>query len=408
MSFEVTVAGAAFAEAAHWAAGLAPALSSQPLLGGVLLVADNSFDGAHLSFSATDNDTTGRITVAAAQVVDGGRRLVSARLLAAIARTVAKEPEVTLVDHGDDRRLDVHVGAGAGWSLPLLPAEDYPRLPTPTTPVARVNAVAFARATEQASMALDDPKLPPFFGGVVLDGDDECLSVVTGSRYRIGVAELAWQPAQSQALSEHPGFTPVLVPNLVLSAALRAASGVTDDDELLLHSDGLVFAVSGPGFHIIGRVGAEGRWSEWRAGDMISPKLLKNSFGHVDVVSASLRTALDRVAVALNTTGDAVAVEVTEDGEMSVSGLSEERGSAAHPVEIRGRAGRPCRYGIKLAWARDIVAALGTEIIRLEFLGKPGAANTLARGLDEHGEADPRVRLSVAPIRLTAPVASAA
>lgn len=408
MSFEVTLSGAALAEAAHWAAGLAPAMSSQPLLGGALLVADAGFDGDHFSVSATDDDTTGRLTVNDVTVVAGGRRLVSARLLADIARTIAKEPQVTLRDNGDDRRLDVQVGAGAGWSLPLLPAEDYPRLPTPTTPVARVNAVAFARAVERASMALDDAKLPPFFGGVVLDGTDDTLAVVTGSRYRIGVAELDWSPAQSTALGERPTFTPVLVPNVVLAAALRAATAATADDELLLHSDGMVFAVSGPRFHVIGRVGAEGAWQQWRAGDMVAPKLLKHSFGHVDVVAASLRTALDRVAVTLNSTGDAVAIEVTSDGEMSLGGLSELKGSAAHPVEVIGHEGQPCRYGLKLAWARDIIAALGTDTLRLEFLGKPTAANTLARGLDAHGDPDPQVRLSVAPIRITAPAAAAA
>lgn len=396
MGFEVTLSGAALAEAASWAAGLAPKLSSQPITGGVLLVADDTFDGPYLSFSATDYNTTGRITIADPQVVDGGRRLVSARLLADIARTVAKEPQVTLADNDDDRRLDIRVGYGAGWSLPLMPAEDYPQLPTPTTPVARVNAVEFTRAVERASMALDDAALPPFFGGIVLDGDDQCLSVVTGSRYRLGVAELDWASAQSEALADNPGFSAVLVPNLVLSAALRAAGGVADDDELLLHSDGSKVAVSGPGFHVIGRVGAE--VPKWRGGDMVAK--VQHSFGHVDVTAASLRTALDRVAVTLKDAQEAVAIEVTEDGEMSLSGASE-KGSAAHPVEVVGFDGEPCRYGMKLAWTRDLVAALGAETIRLQFLGKPHAAQTLGRGLDDDGNPLDTVRMSVAPVRLT-------
>jgi DNA polymerase III subunit beta len=396
MSFEVTVTGAALAEAAAWAAKLAPALTSQPILGGVLLVAD-TFQGGTLSFVARDNDTTGRIDLPDPHVVDGGRRLVSARLLADIARTVVKEPQVTLVDDADDRSLNVTVGYGAGWSLPLMPAEDYPQLPTPTTPIARVNAVAFARAVEQTSVALHEPELPPFHGGIVLDGDENRLTVVAGARYQLAMAELAWSPAQSAALTDDTGFAPVLVPGPVLSAALRAAGSVTDDDQVLLHSDGTAFAVSGPGFHVIGRVGAE--IPPWHGGDMARPERLQHSFGHIDVAAPALRTALDRVAVTLKDAQEAVAVEITDDGEMSVSGISE-KGSAAHPVEILDFAGRPCRYGLKLCYFRDMLTCLGADIVRLEFIGKPHSPMTLARPLGEDGEPENRVRTSVAPIRL--------
>lgn len=395
MSFQVTVTGAALAEAAAWAAKLAPALTSQPILGGVLLVAD-TFQGGTLSLFARDNDTTGRIDLPDPQVGDGGRRLVSARLLADIARTVVTEPRVTLVDD-DDRSLNITVGYGAGWSLPLMPAEDYPQLPTPTTPVARVNAVAFAHAVEQTSVALHEPELPPFHGGIVLDGDENHLTVVAGARYQLAIAELDWSPAQSAALAADTGFAPVLVPGPVLSAALRAAGRVTDDDELLLHSDGTAFAVSGPGFHVIGRVGAA--VPPWHGGDMARPERLEHSFGHIDVAAPALRTALDRVAVTLKDAQDAVAVEITDDGEMSVSGISE-KGSAAHPVEIVDFAVRPCRYGLKLCYFRDMLTCLGAEIVRLEFIGKPHSPMTLARPLGEDGEPQSRVRTSVAPIRL--------
>ena len=113
------------AESVAWAARTLPSRPSLPVLAGLVLTAGS--DG--LTISSFDYEVSGRVDVDA-DISDPGVCLVSGRLLADIARSL---PAAPVVLESEGSRLQLTCGRSS-FTLPTLPAEDYPQLPAmPTT-----------------------------------------------------------------------------------------------------------------------------------------------------------------------------------------------------------------------------------------------------------------------------------
>src|SRR3712207_7894601 len=139
MEFRVT--REVLADAVAWTARSLPPRPSVPVLAGILL----EVDGSQLSVSGFDYEVSARAEVDV-QASESGRTLVPGRLLAEITRALPPHP----VDiRAEGPRLAITCG-NARFSLPTLPVEDYPSLPSMPSAAGVVDSDVF-RSEEHTS-----------------------------------------------------------------------------------------------------------------------------------------------------------------------------------------------------------------------------------------------------------------
>jgi DNA polymerase III subunit beta len=133
-------------------------------------------------------------TTATVPITGGGEAgvaLVSARLLAEIAKTLGNKPVVAHID-------GTHVAVTCGtfrFRLPTMPVEDYPTLPEPPPAIGTVDADTFADAVAPVVIAASRDAAQRSLCGVRLAFVADRLSVLASDRYRIAADEIGWTPA---------------------------------------------------------------------------------------------------------------------------------------------------------------------------------------------------------------------
>jgi DNA polymerase-3 subunit beta len=176
------------AEAVAWTARTLPARPPVPVLAGLLLEVDPD-GGQTLALSSFDYEVSAAVSVEIA-ASEGGRTLVSGRLLAEITRSLPAQP-VDIVTEG--ARMVVTCGT-ARFTLPTLPVEDYPTLPEMPAASGLVGSDAFASAVAQVAVAAGRDDTLPVLTGVRVEIDGDRLTLAATDRYRLAVRELTWQP----------------------------------------------------------------------------------------------------------------------------------------------------------------------------------------------------------------------
>ncbi|GKT33627.1 Chromosomal replication initiator protein DnaA, partial [Aduncisulcus paluster] len=120
-SLKFRVARDDFADSVAWVARSLPSRPTVPVLAGVLLTAHDT----GLTLSGFDYEVSAQVKVPA-EVAASGSALVSGRLLSDITRSLPNKPvDVAL----EGTRLLISCGS-AKFSLPSMPVEDYPALPS--------------------------------------------------------------------------------------------------------------------------------------------------------------------------------------------------------------------------------------------------------------------------------------
>lgn len=195
------------ADAVAWTARTLPSRPPVPVLAGLLL----EVEGHVLTLSGFDYEVSAQaeLDVTASE---GGRTLVSGRLLAEICRSLPAAPvEVST----EGARVALHCGP-ARFLLPVLPVEDYPTLPEMPTTTGRIGSDAFAAAVSSVAVAAGRDDTLPVLTGVRVEIEGETITLVATDRYRLAVRELRWQP-------ETPGLSAVaLVPARTLAETAKA------------------------------------------------------------------------------------------------------------------------------------------------------------------------------------------
>ena len=147
--------------------------------------------------------------------------LVPGRLLAEITRALPPHP-VDITAEGP--RLSIACG-NARFSLPTLPVEDYPSLPSMPSSAGLVDSDVFAEAVGQVAVAAGRDDTLPMLTGVRLEIEGDLITLAATDRYRLAVREFAWRP-------ETPGMSAaVLVPARTLA---DAAKTLTSGPEIVL------------------------------------------------------------------------------------------------------------------------------------------------------------------------------
>jgi DNA polymerase-3 subunit beta len=155
-----------------------------PILSGVVL----ETSGSTLQLSTFDYEVSSR-TAIDATVDESGAVLVQGRLLADIA---SRLPDAPVQVERDDRGITITCGR-TNFTLPTMPIEEFPALPTIEGTSGVVSGTDFSEAISQVVVAASREDVAPVITGVHLTFSPTQLQLVATDRYRVAVREIEWQ-----------------------------------------------------------------------------------------------------------------------------------------------------------------------------------------------------------------------
>ena len=356
-----------FAEAVAWVARSLPSRPpSNPVLAGVLIT--GSDEG--LTIAAFDFDVSAEVQVPA-EIASPGTVLVSGRLLSDITRALPAKPVDVSVDGS---RMLLSCGS-AKFSLPAMPAEDYPTLPALPEETGVVSADLFTEAVGQVAVAAGRDDTLPMLTGIRVEISGDKVVLAATDRFRLAVRELTWATAS-------PGVdAAVLVPAKTLAEAAKSVTSGTDV-HLALGSGASV------GEERLLGMRSAGRRSTTRLLDTEFPKyrqLLPAEHTAVATVGVTeLTEAIKRVALVADR-GAQVRMEFSPDS-VRLSAGADGVGMAEEdlPVEF---AGEPLTIAFNPGYLTDGLSSLHCDRVNFGFTTPSKPA--VLRPAPEHGPSGP-------------------
>lgn len=365
------------ADAVAWVARSLPSRPPVPVLGGVLL--DAGSDGATdaLTVSGFDYEVSATVGVPAT-IADGGRLLVSGRLLADITKSLPAQPVEIAVDGA---RASINCG-NARFSLPTMPVEDYPQLPAQPTLAGEVTGDAFGQAVTQVAVAAGKDDTLPMLTGMRLEISGSSLTLVATDRFRLAMREFAWEPAEGLADAA------VLVPARTLAESAKSLGS----------SGGKVSIGLASGEGLLGLAGS-GRYTTTRLLDAEFPpyrQLLPAQFTSRAVIEVSpLVEAIKRVSLVAER-GTQVRLEFG-DGSLRLSAGGDDEGSAEEELRVDYE-GEPVTIAFNPGYLVDGLGALHADRAELTFTTPNRPA--LIKPADDEGAVIPGYLYLLMPVRL--------
>jgi DNA polymerase III subunit beta len=358
------VAREVLADAVAWTARSLPARPSVPVLAGIMLEVDSST----LSVSGFDYEVSARAEVDVT-ATETGRALVPGRLLAEITRSLPPHPvEIT----AEGPRLALTCG-NARFSLPTLPVEDYPALPSMPSSAGVVDSDVFAEAVAQVAVAAGRDDTLPMLTGVRVEIEDDRITLAATDRYRLAVREFGWRPDSSGASAA------VLVPARTLA---DAAKTLTSGPEIVVSlSSGStgegILGLSGKDRQTTTRL-LDAEFVKYRA---IMPS---ESAAHALLPVGLFTDAAKRVALVAER-GTPLRCEFTPGQVTLRAGGTDDEGQAEERCDVEFD-GEPLTIGFNPTFLLDGLAAVHTERARMDFTSplKPAVLS----GVDEQGADD--------------------
>lgn len=360
-SMKFRVAREDFAESVAWVARSLPSRPPVPVLGGVLLVADE--DG--LTVSGFDYEVSAQMRVAA-EVAGPGQVLVSGRLLADITKALSNKPVDVSVD---GTRVLISCGS-AKFSLPTMPVEDYPQLPEVPQQSGELNVEVFAEAVSQVAVAAGRDDTLPMLTGIRVEIAGPQVVLAATDRFRLAVRHIEWQPARTDI------ETAVLIPARTLSEAAKTLGPSNAPVQLSLGTgsgtDGLLGIVNG------------GRRTTTRLLDAEFPKfrqLLPKEHTSIATLEVSaLSDAIKRVALVAER-GAQVRLEFSGEGLLLSAG-GDDAGRAEEWLSADFR-GEPLTIAFNPGYLTDGLSALHSDRVTFGFTTPSRPAVLLPAGEEE-------------------------
>ena len=206
-----TVDSNVLVESVNW---VSRSLSSRPIMTALLgIVIDVSNE---VTLSASDLETAAKSSFNA-DIKEKGKVLVPGRLLAEIARSLPNKPVAFALDNN---RVLVTAGT-AKFTLPTLPINEYPNLPTMPENSGFIASDVFATAINQVAIAAGKDDSLPTLTGIHVDINKETITLAATDRYRLAVREIQWQPNNIDIA------TSALLRARTLADAAKSLAGVT-------------------------------------------------------------------------------------------------------------------------------------------------------------------------------------
>lgn len=323
----LVVTGSDLHDAAAWASRIVPAKPVLPLLGGLLLEASDE-----LRVTGFDLDTCGTITLAAV-VKEPGRLLLSARLLAAVAKTVDRDVDV-LIEERRGGGVEVRCGRSE-WTVPSMSADEYPQLPVSADATATVDAEVLRRALARVLPASSRDGTLANLAGAQIEPSETGMLIVATDRYRMAVADIPL--LSGEAPSAH-------VPAELLEAAVRADGS----EPFAISCTDHTFGLATDEIALVGRQLAD-EFPRWR-------HLVPEPGEHCATVEVvELQRAIQQAQVM---SPDAEAAMQLQFGEDSVRLAAEDTDRRAHVELAVEMQGEPKDVGMKPAYLLTALAAM--------------------------------------------------
>lgn len=361
-------------DAVSFAVKLLPQRPTLPLLSGVLMEAA---DG-QLTISTFDYEVSARTTIAA-DVQVAGRTLVSGRMLSEIAnRFPNADVEVSVADN--------HVKLVCGpakFSLPEMPAQEYPQIPVVDTVSGSVPGDEFADAVSQVALAASKDDIAPVMTGVFFEVDENSLTLTATDRYRVATRKIAWESegASDKLNALVPSKIATEVGKTLASEGVIKVAIVRDDErELVAFTAGSKTVTS---LLIKGNFPPVGR-------------LFPTQVDHYAVMNrAELSEAVGRVQLVLER--DAALRFNFAEGYVELEAVGTESAEARERVDAH-LFGKDMVVGLKPQYLLDALRSIHSEFVRIAFTnsdnpGKPGPVLITRQASDESGEVDYRYLL---------------
>lgn len=364
----------ALADAVAWVARSLPARPSVPVLGGVLLDAS---DGEALTISGFDYEVSATVRVAAT-VADGGRTLVSGRLLADITKALPAHPVELSVDGS---RASITCGS-ARFSLPTMPVEDYPQLPQQPALAGELSGDAFAQAVNQVAIAAGKDDTLPMLTGMRIEISGDTLTLVATDRFRLAMREFHWTPAEDLADAA------VLVPARTLADAAKSLGSAGSSIRLALASGDGLLGLTGSSRETTTRL-LDAEFPPYR-------KLLPADYSSKAILDvAAVTEAIKRVSLVAER-GTQVQMEFS-GSTLRLSAGGDDEGSAEEelPVEYEGD---DVTVAFNPGYLTDGLGAIHADKAELTFTTP--AKPALLKPADEQGEVIGGYLYLLMPVRL--------
>ncbi|MFE9402183.1 DNA polymerase III subunit beta [Streptomyces sp. NPDC006530] len=199
----------ALAEAVAWAAHAVPSRPAAPTLAGLLLTASDKV----LTASGFNYEMSAKFEVEV-DALEPGAVVVSGRLLSEVTKALPNLP----VEISTDGSEAVLLCGASQFALPVLPLEDYPKLPEMPLAQGTIDGALFAEAVAQVAVAAGRDESLPILTGIRLELTNTTLRMVSTDRYRLAVRDIPWLPAEPDAELE----TCALVPAKTLHEIARS------------------------------------------------------------------------------------------------------------------------------------------------------------------------------------------
>jgi DNA polymerase III subunit beta len=366
----------ALADAVAWTAKSLPSRPSVPVLAGALMrVSDDQ-----LTVSGFDYEVSSQVTVGV-QADSDGAALVSGRLLAEITKALPAKPvEVAAVGS----HLELVCGS-ARFTLPTMPVEDYPTLPSMPETAGVIDAATFANAVAQVAIAAGRDDTIPMLTGVRMELDGTTLSLLATDRYRAAVRELSWRPGDDTISLQ------ALVPARTLADTAKTLGPAGGEVTVAL-------ARGGVGEGMIGFAGGSRRTTS-RLLDPDFPKI-RSLFPEQHSAKALLNVAalaevVRRVALVADRTTP-VRMSFAE-GEVVVEAGGSEDARASEAMECTFT-GDPLTVAFNPGYLIDGLAVLDAPTVLISFTTAMKPAVISPAG--EDGEPIPGYRYLIMPMRV--------
>ncbi|MGN2635086.1 DNA polymerase III subunit beta [Nocardia takedensis] len=360
-SMKFRVAREDFAESVAWVARSLPSRPPVPVLGGVLLVANE--DG--LTVSGFDYEVSAQMRVAA-EVAGPGEVLVSGRLLADITKALSNKPVDVSVD---GTRVLISCGS-AKFSLPTMPVEDYPQLPEVPQQSGELGVDVFSEAVGQVAVAAGRDDTLPMLTGIRVEIEGSRVVLAATDRFRLAVRHIEWKPTDNDI------ETAVLIPARTLS---EAAKTLGPSDAPVQLSLGTGAGADG----LLGIVNA-GRRTTTRLLDAEFPKfrqlLPKEHTSIATLTVSALTEAIKRVALVAER-GAQVRLEFSSEGLLLAAG-GDDAGRAEEWLEADFR-GEALTIAFNPGYLLDGLSALHADRVTFGFTTPSRPAVLLPAGEEE-------------------------
>ena len=174
-----------FADAVAWVARSLPSKAAQPVLRAMVITAGDE----GLELAGFDYEVSTRVRVAA-DVEQPGVIAVAGKLIAEITGSLPNKPvDVRLQD------TTVSVDCGAShFELPLIPLDDYPKLPELPEVTGTVDPRLFSEAVGQVAAAAGRDDTLPMLTGVHVEIHGSEVVMAATDRFRLARRTMEWQP----------------------------------------------------------------------------------------------------------------------------------------------------------------------------------------------------------------------